>query len=107
MRHSLRFKITFVLVTCMAMMILLCWILNKGFLGDYYRQTKISTLGSSYEEVKHLLLEGQMDPISKFTDEQVDRLNEISSGNNIDVYIIQDLLVVCLNSSRKAKERIN
>lgn len=107
MRHSLRFKITFVLVICMAMMILLCWILNKGFLGDYYRQTKISTLGSSYEEVKHLLLDGQIDPILKFTDEQVDHLNEISSGNNIDVYIIQDLLVVCLNSSKKAQERMN
>ena len=54
MRHSLRFKITFVLVFCMAMMILLCWILDRGFLGDYYRHTKVSTLGSSYGEVKNL-----------------------------------------------------
>ena len=74
----------------MAMMILLCWILNKSFLEDYYRQTKVSMLGSSYEEVKKLILEEQIDQIeqiSEFTEEQIDRLNEVCSGNNIDVYI--------------------
>ncbi len=106
MRHSLRFKITFVLVVCMAMMILLCWILNKGFLGKYYQQTKVSMLGSSYEEVKKLLAEEQIKQLSGFTDEQIDRLNEICSGNNIDVYIIKDPYIVTLNSSKTARERM-
>lgn len=106
MRHSLRFKITFILVVCMAMMILLCWIINKGFLGKYYQQTKVSMLGSSYEEVKKLLAEEQIGQLSDFTDAQIDRLNEICSGNNIDVYIIKDPYTVTLNSSKTARERM-
>lgn len=106
LRHSLRFKITFVLVVCMAMMIFLCWILNKSFLGDYYRQTKVSMLGSSYAEVKSLIVEEQIDLRSGFTEEQTDRLNEICSGNNIDVYIINGFLVASLNSSKTAKDRM-
>ncbi len=106
MRHSLRFKITFVLVFCMAMMILLCWILDRGFLGDYYRHTKVSTLGSSYGEVKNLIAEEKIDQIIGFTDVQIERLNEIASGNNIDVYIIKDSLVAGSNTSKTARERM-
>ena len=106
MRHSLRFKITFVLVFCMAMMILLCWILDRGFLGDYYRHTKVSTLGSSYGEVKNLIVEEKIDQIIGFTDVQIERLNEIASGNNIDVYIIKDSLVAGSNTSKTARERM-
>lgn len=106
MKHSLRFKITFVLVVCMVMMILLCWILNKSFLGDYYRETKVSTLGKSYEEVKKLIAEKPVDQLSEFTEEQIDRLIEICSGNNIDVYIIKGYLVISSNTSRTARERM-
>lgn len=109
MRHSLRFKITFVLVACMAMMILLCWILNKSFLEDYYRQTKVSMLGSSYEEVKKLIVEEQIDKIeqiSEFTEGQIDRLNQICSGNNIDVYIIKSYWIASSNSSKTARDRM-
>lgn len=106
LKHSLRFKITFVLVVCMAMMILLCWVLNKSFLGDYYRETKVSMLGKSYEEVKKFIAEEQIDQILEFTEEQIDRLNEICSGNNIDVYIIKGYLIASLNSSKTARDRM-
>lgn len=106
MKHSLRFKITFVLVVCMVMMIFLCWILNKSFLGAYYQETKVSTLGKSYEEVKKLIVEEQLDQITAFTDEQIDLLNEICSGNNIEVYIINGNMVASINSSRTARDRM-
>ena len=55
----------------------------------------------------HIGEEAARDPgIIGFTDVQIERLNEIASGNNIDVYIIKDSLVAGSNTSKTARERM-
>ncbi len=107
MRRSLRFKITFVLVLCLTTMILLCWILNKTFLEDYYQNTKIKMLGSSFVQLKAQFSGQEMDQFLLPTEEQLDRIYELSSGNNIDIYIIHPRMFARSNTSKTAQDRMN
>ncbi len=107
MRRSLRFKITFVLVLCLTTMILLCWILNKTFLEDYYQNTKIKMLGSSFIQLKAQFSGQEMDQFLLPTEEQLDRIYELSSGNNIDIYIIHPRMFARSNTSKTAQDRMN
>lgn len=106
MRHSLRFKITSMLVVCMTALILLCWILNKSFLGSFYQETKIKMLGNSYNEIKSLMKDEDLSDPAKVSDQLLERINEISSANNIDIYVIGTGAIVCSNTSKLARERM-
>ncbi|MDE7297308.1 MAG: HAMP domain-containing histidine kinase [Lachnospiraceae bacterium] len=110
MRRSLRFKITSVMVLCMMTMILLCWILNKSFLEDYYQRTKVTMLGSSFDALKEQLSGEEMYDILSLTEEQRDRIYELiyelSFGSNIDIYIINQRMIVRSNTSKTAQNRM-
>lgn len=107
MKHSLRFKITSVLVISMTMMILLCWILNKTFLADYYQKSKIKMLGTSFQEISVLFSEEGAYGATVLTEEQADRINEVCSAGSVDMYIITKYTTYGSNSSRSAKERMD
>lgn len=107
MKHSLRFKITFVLVVSIFMMILLCWILNKTFLANYYQNTKIKMLGTSFNEISVLFSGEEAYESTELTEEQVDKINEICSSSNVDVYIIIKYMTYGSNSSKAAKDRMD
>lgn len=51
MRHSIRFKITFLLTVMVAAIILLTWIINSTFLSKFYIYTKMQTLDKAYHEI--------------------------------------------------------
>ncbi len=106
MRHSLRYKITCVMVMCLTIMILLCWILNKTFLEYYYQKTKVKMLGNTFEQLKELFSDDEMYSVMTFTDEQLYCIYELSYTNNIDIYIINFFIVGCSNTSKTAQERV-
>lgn len=57
MKHSMRFRITLTLVLTVASAILLCWILNKTFLEDYYQYSKLEILDSAFYEINTIFNE--------------------------------------------------
>ena len=61
MKKSLRVKITLILISVMALLIILCWILNQAFLEKYYQKSKIDSIKESFKLVNALSDEEQDD----------------------------------------------
>lgn len=107
MKHSLRFKITFVLMLSMFMLILLCWGINRFFLADYYQHTKEKMLGESFFEIEKMFSAEDAFVNSSLTDAQIEEINSICANRNLSVYIITRDKIYATNSSRIAKERMD
>lgn len=60
MKHSITWKITFVIIGLVAGTVLLCWVMNMTQLENYYTWTKQRGLEDSYEEINDALLEGNL-----------------------------------------------
>ncbi|MBQ9118621.1 MAG: HAMP domain-containing protein [Lachnospiraceae bacterium] len=107
MKHSLRFKITFVLMLSMVMFIFLCLGVNRFFLPEYYQRTKLEMLGDSFEEISALFSEEADYTATELTETQIEKINTVCSSHNLDMYIIAKNIVYGTNSSRVAKERMD
>lgn len=107
MKRSLRFKITFLLMISIFLLILLCWIINKSFLADYYQNSKITMLGKSFDEVSALFQDETAYTMTALTEEQNDLVVDICSGRDIDIYIITRDVTFRTNNSKSAKERMD
>ena len=83
MKKSLRFKITLILISVMALLIILCWILNQVFLEKFYLRSKIASIKDSYSLVCEL-----PDPDS---DDHYDAIEKIETQYSVSVYIISEI----------------
>lgn len=122
MKHSIRLKITLALVLSLASAIFLCWILNKGFLEDYYQYSKIKALDAAYDELttvfeeyansskteesqKNQRREGSV-YITVFSNEMQEKLEEISIKNNVNLYIYQGYTMIFRTGIAREAERV-
>ncbi len=107
MKHSLRLKITLVLMLSLLMLISLCWIVTRFFLPEYYQNMKLEMLGKSFEEISGLFIQEEAYTAIGLTDEQNDTINTLCSSHNLDMYIITRDMTYATNTSRVAKERMD
>lgn len=84
MKHSIRAKLTVIILLITTGTIVLCWFINDTFLEDYYFMNKQKILENAYFEIENLLLNTDMekDKISL-------ELEKIGANNNI-TYIIMN-----------------
>ncbi len=84
MKKSLRVKITLILISVMALLIILCWILNQAFLEKYYQKSKINSIKESFELVNGLSEDDQ-------DDDYYDAIEKIETQYSVNVYIISEI----------------
>lgn len=84
MKVSLRLKITFALTILLAVLIFVCWFLNKEFLDDYYLNQKTNSLSASYFDVSSEI----GSDTQLLSNETVKQIERIEAANNVNIYII-------------------
>ncbi|MCR5324590.1 MAG: HAMP domain-containing histidine kinase [Lachnospiraceae bacterium] len=84
MKKSLRVKITLILISVMALLIILCWILNQAFLEKYYQKSKIDSIKESFKLVNALSDEKQ-------DDDYFEAVEKIETQYSVNVYIISEI----------------
>lgn len=82
MKHSIRAKLTMIILFLTAGTIILCWFINNTFLEDFYFMSKQDVLKNAYYEIKTMLSKE-----SAAEDETGLELEKIGANNNI-TYII-------------------
>lgn len=107
MKHSFRVKITLVMMLCLSLMIVLCWLVYNYLLPDYYEKTKINTLGTSFDEIKVLFLDEDMYEQNEISEETIEKLSKICSQRSIEVYVLTRYTICTSNSSKNAIDRMN
>ncbi|MCR5331493.1 MAG: HAMP domain-containing histidine kinase [Lachnospiraceae bacterium] len=83
MKKSLKFKITLILISVMALLIILCWILNEVFLEKYYLRSKINSIKDSYTLVNSLS--------DADADDYYDGIERIETQYSVNVYIVSEI----------------
>jgi len=76
MKHSIRIKTTLMFVGLTAAVLLVCWGINRWYLGDYYIIQKKNTLITAYDEINKLIVSESED--SALLMEQFTQKNNIS-----------------------------
>ena len=83
MRPSIRRQFALIFIGLMAGTILLCWLMNSLFLGEYYIRTKIRVIYDAYDTISQA---ANSDSYS--SEEFQEELNAVCSKNNITVCIM-------------------
>ncbi|NLZ83234.1 MAG: HAMP domain-containing protein [Clostridiales bacterium] len=90
MKHSMRFRITFILTGLIVITIFLTWIINRTFLSDYYLYSKYETLNNAYNEINSIYKATDDDIL---TDEEVLKMDRISAQYSVNTYVFIDYYV--------------
>ena len=77
---------TLILISVLALLIILCWILNQAFLEKFYQRSKVNSLKESYQRVNELSA-ADTEP----DDEYYDKIERIEANYNVNVYIISEI----------------
>lgn len=109
MKDSIRLKITFLITFSLVFSIALCWILNKSFLGEFYRYNKIKSLETTYNEINDLL--SNLDGDSNLSQETAQIIDKIASNTGVSAYIFTNTSVSIVsiyefNGSQRQWDRI-
>lgn len=84
MKHSIRAKLTLIILMITTGTVLLCWFINNTFLEDYYFMNKQQVLENAYYEIGNLL---ESENMSK---ENIGlELEKLGANNNITYIIMQ------------------
>ena len=86
MEKSLRFKITLILISVMAMLIVLCWLMNQLFLERFYKNSKINSIKESYTLVNNLDILN-----SDSENEYFEELERIETVYSVNVYVVSEI----------------
>ncbi|HBI72541.1 MAG TPA: two-component sensor histidine kinase, partial [Lachnospiraceae bacterium] len=84
MKHSIRFKITFLLTALIIITIFLTWFINHSFLSDYYLYNKFAILDDAYQEINAVYKAEEGDALS---DEDILKIEKISTKYGVGTYI--------------------
>lgn len=92
MRHSIRFKLTLMMLALTGGVILALILLNTTFLGKFYYKTKQSTMKNVYYQINQLYGDIDYDKYQEQDEETLDNikleLEKICSKNNVNIQII-------------------
>ncbi len=83
---SIRFKLTMTLMGIIIIIIFSLWFINRTFLADYYLQSKIDSLGKTYEEINNTFKESKDQ--SADSSQITLKLERLVENRNVSVYII-------------------
>lgn len=88
MNHSIKAKLTYFLISVLFFIIIFMWILNKGFLENYYIYSKIKVIDQTYSTVQNIY---DLNNSNGFlNDEQMLELQRLASKNNVSIYVFED-----------------
>lgn len=90
MKHSMRFKITFILTGLIIVTIFLTWLINRTFLSNYYLYSKYETLNKAYNDINSLYKTTDDDILSE---EEVIKMDRISAKYSVNTYVFIDYYV--------------
>ncbi len=82
LKHSIRYKMTAILITIIGSVLFLTWILNTTFAERYYIASEKTSIISSYEKVKTLL------DNSDSSIELAESLEQITISNNVKMMVV-------------------
>ncbi|WP_167954684.1 sensor histidine kinase [Anaerosporobacter faecicola] len=94
MKYSIRYKITGLITILIIAVVFLCWVMNKGFLADYYQYSKIKILGDTFTSVQDIYktvemeYENQKDESEIFENKNL-ALERLGTNGNINVYVFR------------------
>lgn len=86
MRHSIRFKMTFLLTVMVAAIILLTWLINNLFLSEYYVHNKKINLVHAYYDIA-AIYDGSADGVN-LSEQETASMEHIALNYGIDIYVI-------------------
>jgi len=86
MRYSIRFKMTMLLTTMVALIIFLIWIINNTFLSSYYIRYKINNLENAYEEIVDIY-QGTSSA-EYLSDAHIKKIEQLELKYNIDINVL-------------------
>ncbi len=89
-RYSIRVKLTFALTSLIILIIFSLWFLNRTFLANYYLQSKIDTLGKTYEEINNILKNNEDESI--MSSDEILKIERWCEARNVSIYILSDRL---------------
>lgn len=85
MKHSIRLKITLLLVAMITFTILLTWAMNRSFLSSYYIHSKINDMDEVYDSITRIY-RNSGDPLS-LSDTEMAQIERIKSNYDVTVYV--------------------
>lgn len=85
MKHSIRFKITFLLTASIVFAIFLCWMINKSFLTMYYQYSKVKDLDEAYVEINDIF--NNFSENESLSETDLKRIAKLGSNNNFIICI--------------------
>ncbi|MHB8131941.1 MAG: HAMP domain-containing protein, partial [Mobilitalea sp.] len=86
MKHSIRFKITFVLTIMIVLTIFLTWFINRTFLAEYYWHSKLNNLAQAYQDTKNIYEDSEVPNV--LSDDDTEKMEQLASNYNVDIYVI-------------------
>lgn len=103
MKHSIRFKITFILTTMIILIVFITWFINRTFLSDFYIHTKMNTLNKVYQEIKEIYTD--VNETDQLSEEDTIRIEQLASDYNLDIYVITSNLTTSYPNSDNVGKR--
>lgn len=85
-RYSIRFKLTFTLTSIIVLIIFSLWFINRTFLTGYYLQSKIDTLGKTYDDINNTFETSKNQSVD--SSQITLKLERLVENRNVSVYII-------------------
>ena len=86
MKHSIRFKITFLLTVMVIFTIFIIWFINRTFLSEYYLQSKIDTLQKAYLEIDKICENSE--EAGGLSEDDTVKMERLANDFGIDIYVI-------------------
>jgi two-component system, OmpR family, sensor histidine kinase VanS len=85
-RSSIQLKLTITLTSIIILIIFSLWFINRTFLEDYYLQSKIDSIGKTYDDINNIFLENKDSSINSSKISL--KLERLADNRNVSVYII-------------------
>lgn len=89
-RYSLRMKLTLTLTVLTVLTIFFLWFLNKTYLVDYYRHSKLETLDTTFNNINNVYKNKDID--EELSNDDIVKIERLRENKNVNIYIITDNL---------------
>ncbi|MDO5294742.1 MAG: HAMP domain-containing sensor histidine kinase [bacterium] len=94
MRHSIKFKMIGITTVLLLSSILICWVVNKQFLQDYYKEYKVKNSGQVEEQVealinKYTVYDESTGSYGTFSDDFDAEMRKLEADNSVSIYILK------------------
>ncbi|MBH1940292.1 HAMP domain-containing protein [Mobilitalea sibirica] len=85
MKHSIRVKITFLLIALIVFTIFLIWFINRTFLDDYYLRTKKDNLNEAYYKIQSIY--NSNEGLLYLSDDNTEKMERLASNYDVNISV--------------------